>query len=423
MKEEFLHYLWKNKLFFPDALRTLSGERISVKNPGLYNKDAGPDFLGARMFIGDIEWCGDVEIHLKTSDFFLHQHQHDSAYSNLLLHLVHEHDTDFPESVHTCVVKDCFQPDLLVQYKNIFLHKNPLACSGLLADVPDLTWTSWLDRMLYERIEFRHMASGRILQGQQFHAEETLYIMLASAFGFSVNRTAFEYLALQTPYRLLMQYRDNRLQIEALLLGQAGFLDKEYRDEYLKVLQNEYVFLAGKHKLKIPLGIHWKYLRLRPGNFPCIRISQFAGLLCKHDRLYDALTGEERLVKLKENLRTCAHDYWNNHYMPERRGKETVRQLGSVAIEGIILNAVVPFLFLAGTRKKEPSMVMRAHGLLQQLKAEENKVTRYFTESGKYARHAGDTQSLKHLYDHYCNKRKCLDCAIGNTILSKARSF
>lgn len=417
MKEEFLHYLWKHKLFFHTQLKTLCGKTIQVKHPGIYNHDAGPDFLQARLLIDAVEWCGDVEIHIRTSDFFRHQHQKDPAYKKLLLHLVHDHDTSDEITSFTCEIRDCYDKKLLENYRSIFNRKSNLACSSILDVLSSLRWDAWMDRMLRERLEKKYRMAAHIFEIKQHHPDETLYMLIASAFGFHINREGFELLALQTPYRWLLPYRDNRIQVEAMLMGQAGMLESEANEDYILRLQNEYAFLQHKHSLKKQIAIPWKYLRLRPVNFPCIRISQFAGLICKHHRIHDVLVNCKHLHEITDAFSVKADTYWDTHYLPGKTAGFDEKWLGSDAVQGIILNAIIPYLLLMGVNQKEPSLVQKAYDYIEQLSAENNKITRCFSEAGKKPKHAGDSQAQKHLYENYCVQRKCLHCAVGKQLI------
>jgi hypothetical protein len=418
MKEEFLHYLWKHKFFVRAQLKTICGKTIHIKHPGIYNHDAGPDFLQARLIIDSVEWCGDVEIHIRTSDFFRHKHQEDPAYNKLLLHVVHEHDSSDELNTFTCEIKDSYDKNLLENYRSIFNQKNALACRSILGELNSLHWDAWMDRMLRERLEKKYNAAAHIFETKQHHPDEALYMLIASAFGFNINREAFEMLALQTPYRWLLPYRDNRIQVEAMLMGQAGLLESADADEYILRLQNEYAFLQHKHKLKKQINIPWKYLRLRPVNFPCIRLSQFAGLICRHHRLHDVLVCCKQLHELTDALKVKADTYWNTHYLPGKAVHFEEKWLGSEAVQGIILNAIIPYLLLMGVYQKEGSFVIKAYDYIEQLRAENNKITRYFSDAGKKPKHAGDSQAQKHLYENYCMHRQCLHCAVGKKLIA-----
>ncbi|MBK8848271.1 MAG: DUF2851 family protein [Bacteroidetes bacterium] len=314
MTEDFLHYVWKYKLFDANQLATTDGLPVEVKSYGIHNSDSGPDFANAQIKIGDTLWAGNVEIHLRTSDWNRHRHQFDAAYTNVILHVVFENDTKLQNQIPVLELNKCIKPTLLATYEQMMNTKSGLPCEKQLHLVKPITVTTWLDRMLTSRLEEKTQHIEELLTQTNNHWEQTFYITLARCFGFKTNALPFELLARQTPVELLAKQKDNLLQLEALLLGQAGLLDTASNDAYEKSLVREYNFLQAKFKLTPVNGSLWKFARMRPANFPTVRLAQFAMLVHKSSGLWSKVLEAKNYKSLCSLFDINASGYWDTHY-------------------------------------------------------------------------------------------------------------
>lgn len=416
-----MQYLWKNVLFNPVGLQTTEREPVTVVHPGWLNTHSGPDFTDARVRIGDTVWAGNVEVHLKTSDWHKHRHSGNPVYHNIILHVVFEDDEPLAGmSFPTLELKAYLDQAVISRYTGLMQLQQPIACSGQLQAVPDIIWDNWLDRLLAERLEAR-LDEWHLLwlqSGKDWRA--LLYYRLAANFGFHVNREAFLELALSLPLNILVRHRSNLLQTEALLLGQAGFLGGDRPDEYMAALETEYHFLRRKYQL-IPMFAHrWRFLRLRPSNFPTVRIAQFAMLVHRSLDLFARMMEVRSEAEILPMLDVQASPYWDDHYRPGEPAREKmVKQLGKEAACSIMINTVAPMQYLYARLEGKHSLHEDSLGLLQSLKPENNAVIRTWAEHGVTAGNAARSQALLQLFRAYCSAKECLNCAVGSRLIRK----
>jgi hypothetical protein len=418
MQEKLLQFIWQYNLYRPDILKTTEGEPVQVIHPGRFNTDAGPDFHSARIRIGKILLAGNVELHVRTSDWQRHGHQHDHAYSNIILHVVYEHDTQtLPGGFAVLPLKEQIPPFVLDQYTNLIQTTAPLPCAQQLHRVKNIVRESWLSRLLIERLEHRFADwTDELAQaGQDWRT--LLYWRMAANFGFKVNSTAFLLMAQSLPLQHLNK-QHNLLQIEALLFGQAGMLEAIFEDEYPQSLQQEYKYLRQKYQLQ-PIAAHlWKFMRLRPANFPTIRIAQFAALVHQSLHLFTRIGDAKNIEELIRLLDITASSYWDVHYRFEDDGhKATPKKLGTASIYSIIMNTIAPVQFLYYHEQGMVAESEQALQLLEALPAEDNNVLRLWKEHHWPAQTAGQSQALIQLYNHYCSRKRCLECSIGLSII------
>lgn len=421
MKEDFLHYCWQYQYFKPGELITSNGDKIMVKSAGVPHKDAGPDFTNARIQIGERQWAGNVEIHINSSDWYAHHHETDKAYDSVILHVVFNHDKEVTLSDGSIIpvleLKDLINEQAYFNYKKLLSQPDWLACKSSLAAVDDFVVKSWMDRLVIQRLQHKVTAIESVLSQTNGDWERVFYIWMAKYFGFKVNSEAFYQLALNVPFQLYSKY-DQLFQIEALLFGQAGFLDKVFVDEYPKVLQQEYRFLKKKHAIFQMQSSNWKFLRLRPANFPTIRLSQFARLIWQHKQLFSKVVSLSDCKQVIELLETSASDYWKEHFLfdkPSKPNKYT--RLGVSGKRTIIINTIVPFLFAYGKAMDKEAYCDRALQLLEELPAEKNTIVNHFTDNGIHADTALNSQALIELSTNFCKFKNCLNCAIGNQLI------
>ncbi|MBO9675773.1 MAG: DUF2851 family protein [Sphingobacteriaceae bacterium] len=423
--EDFLHYVWQFRSFDYNGLQTVAGESLKIINPGLLNKNAGPDFFHAKIEIGGTIWAGNVEIHLKSSDWLKHNHQKDPAYENVILHVVYEHDAQIKRMDHTVLpvleLKNRIPADLVKKYEKLFLTLTDFPCIAQIGTVDPLIVDSFLARTLIERFEQKTNAVIETLNELNGNWDETFYRFMARNFGFKINALPFELITKAVPQNLYSKHKDNPFQIEAIVFGAAGFLNDRFDEEYPQKLKAEFAFLKKKYNIA-PVEISvWKFMRMRPQNFPTIRLAQFAALIVKANYLFSkimAIREVNDLRNLFENL--PVNDYWKTHYHFKKEATGVNIQIGKDSVDNILLNTVALFLFAYGKYTDTPFYISRAIKLLESLPAEENAITGKFKGAGVKIRHAFASQAILQLKKQYCNEKKCLSCGIGIKILKQA---
>ncbi len=423
MKEEFIHYIWKTKQFNPVDLKTEDGQSITIIHPGEHNHSSGPDFFNAQLMLGEIAWSGNVEIHTKASDWMKHKHQHDHAYNNVILHVVYESDlpvqSNYKQELPTLVLSGRIDMKLYEQYLRLRNSKTKIACSNQLNTIPSIIKTSWLSRILAERLERKVKELQRELEQNKNDWEETFYRHITRQFGMKVNAEPFQWLSAAVPYRMLRKQNDSLLQTEALLFGQSGLLPEKFSDVYTNSLIREYMHLQVKYNIR-PMPAHWwKFMRLRPNNFPTVRIAQLAGLFVRQAQLFRTCIETKDAAELKKIFATPASAYWNNHYRFGKASRPSEKNLGAQAINTIIINTIAPFKFLYGKLKGDDLLQQEAISLLESLAPENNKIIREWLDLGIEPVSSAESQALLELTKNYCDKKKCLDCEIGNYLLTE----
>ncbi|MDD5507849.1 MAG: DUF2851 family protein [Bacteroidales bacterium] len=421
MTEEFLHYLWRFQLLNGRLVST-AGEEILVIRPGDHNTDEGPDFSNARIRIGSTLWAGNVEVHVRSSDWQRHGHTENMRYDNIILHVVGEDDQPVSrlsrEVIPTLCVRENIDLSLMAVYEELKLARRWVPCENLLPKVDTVKQQGMLDRMMAERMLRKSSGISQLLESSQHSWEEVTYILVARNFGARVNAQVFEWLARSLPYRIIQRCRDQKLRVEALLFGQAGMLHDHFVDEYPRKLRQEYQLLQKKYSL-VPLHYDlWNFLRLRPSSFPTLRIAQLADLLCRQSGLFSRFLSAEDIGEVFSLLECQASDYWDTHYIFDRTSRNRIKNLGTEAIELVIINAAIPLVFTYGHYIGRQELKDRSMDLLRQLPGEKNIMMHKWAELGMAVSDAWNTQALIELKENYCDRKKCLHCVIGNTILS-----
>ena len=414
--EQLLHYTWKHKIFPLHELRTTDGRRVEVLNPGTPNTDAGPDFTGAKVKIGDVVWVGNVELHLRTSDWFRHRHDTDAAYENIILHVATHVDRTlhYPDGTEIPQLQLPIPPHVSENYETLSQNDSQPRCKSVVSELPVLTIHNWMTSLTLERFEerARQIMARREALGKNW--EDTLFVTLARNFGFGINGDAFEQWAQSIPMSAVAKHRDDLFQIEAIFFGQAGLLDDPGHDDYYLRLQKEYRYLRQKFSLTPIHPKVWKFLRLRPQNFPHIRIAQLAVLYYEQRLNLSRLIGMDGLGDLPPLLATHVSDYWRTHYTFDSQPTHPVsKQLSANSVGLIAINSVAPILFAYGKYKSDPALCDKAFGLWEQLKPENNSIIRSWAGAGITCDHAADSQALIQLHRHYCQPHKCLQCKFG----------
>ena len=420
--EEFLHFIWQFRLYSSQKLHATSGEEIVVLKTGSLNKNAGPDFTNAKLQIGETIWVGNVEIHLKSSDWFLHQHQFNGAYENVILHVVYEDDQQIYRTDGTAIpvliVKDLFPAYLVDQYERLITSTNLFPCEKQIHQVEEFIIHNFLSRVMVERLVQKAVDVEQQLVRLKGDWDETFYHFVAKSFGFKVNAIPMEILAQSLPHQLFARHKDHPLQVEALVFGQAGFLNQKFAEPYPKELKREYTFLKKKYHLKSIDVSLWKFMRMRPQNFPTIRLAQFAALILASNHLFSKvlmIKNHQNLQKLFENL--PVNSYWETHYHFNKNATKVSLQLGKASIQHILINTLSLFLFVYGQKMDQYHFVTRAINLLESLPPENNAIIKQYVDADVTVKNAFTSQALLQLKKMYCNEKKCLNCGIGIKIL------
>jgi hypothetical protein len=430
LKEDFLHYIWKYKLFNTSKLLTQNKEKIEIINFGVHNTDAGPDFFNGKVKIGRTIWAGNIEIHIKSSDWIKHKHQSDKAYDNVILHVVYNNDEVINDkdgnTIPTIELKGLIDENLIEKYNALIQSKDWIPCGQQIKTVDSFIFKSWINRLAIERLERKSEEIQETLKLNKNNWEETFYQYLFKYFGLKVNAQPFELLAKNSPLKIIEKHND-LFSIEALLFGQSGYLEDESRsddyrdsgeDDYFIKLKKEYHFLKSKFGLTSFDKSLWKLLRLRPSNFPTIRISQLANLLCNHTRLFSKIIELESVKELQQLFYIQASDYWDTHYQFNKKVKDKkIKKIGINTINNIIINVIVPFTFVYGKAKQDGNLINKSLSLLENVKPENNSIIKKWAELGVKSDNAMETQSLIELKNNYCSQKKCLNCSVGNNLL------
>ena len=423
--EDFLHYVWQFRSFKHQDLSTCDGAALNIIHPGFLNNDAGPDFSNAKVKIGSTLWAGNVEIHIKSSDWLKHNHQSDLSYENVILHVVYEHDVVIKRMDGTALpvleLKSLIDDDLMGRYESLFLSVTDFPCIAQIKNVDQMVINSFLSRTLIERFEHKAAAVISTLMALNGNWDETFYRFLARNFGFKVNAVPFELFAKALPQQILGKHKNNQMQIEALVFGTAGFLEDEYEDEYPKRLKYEFRFLQSKYNIK-PIEVSlWKFLRMRPQNFPSLRLAQFAALIMKANHLFSKVMELEDVTELRALFESLpVNEYWLKHYHFRKETAKVGIQIGKTSIDNLLLNTIALFLFAYGKQTGTERYMNRAIKLLESLPAEHNAITDKFEAAGVKIEHAFASQGILQLKKYFCDNKKCMSCGIGIKILKQA---
>jgi hypothetical protein len=423
MKEEFLHYLWQYQFFEHDNLVSVQGQKIIIEKCGNKNIDSGPDFFNAKIKIADTLWVGNVEIHVNSSNWYLHNHHKDKAYDNVILHVVMNNDCTIKRSngqvLPTLELKGKFSDELYSKYEKMLIDRTWVSCENDLKKVDDFIKMAWIDRLMIERLERKASYLSNLYQQANESWEETFYWFMARSFGFNVNAEPFELLAKSIPLKLLVNNKHSLFQLEALLFGQAGFLNEDLHEDFAKELRKTYHLFQKKHHLR-PLDVHWwKFSRLRPHNFPSIRIAQFAAFLFSKKDVFKKLIEVNNLKDLYSFFDFQTSGYWTTHFRFFNSNTSIDKGFGKKSADSILINALVPALFFYGKIKNEELYQQRAMEFLNEIQGERNNITSKWKELGMNVASAINTQGLLELKNQYCSEKKCLNCSIGIDILKK----
>ena len=420
MREEFLYYIWEQKLFLTIPQSTTDRTAVEVIDVGKRNTFSGPDFFNAKVRIGDTIWAGNVEMHCKASDWYKHEHQNDPAYENVILHVVVEDDQQVMRKDGTPLAQMQLKtPEWLNNnYQTLCRTTHAIPCLTKLKQIPEIYIADWKNRLVVERWQQKYDTILQMLQQNANNWEEIFYWLMARNFGFHTNSLPFEWTARSLPLIYIAKHKNSLLQIEAMLFGQAGLLPQTPLDDYSEKLIREYEFLKNKFQLTpIKQGI-WKKGGVRPANSPYLRMAQFATLLHQSSKLFSKILEIEKVEDFYDLFQVQPSDYWTTHSQFAQPAKKRTKTLGKTSIDIILINTVFPTLFVYAKSRDDDALMEKALDFLQKLPAENNTIIQKWVTVGMTSRNAYDSQALLQLWHCYCNEKKCLRCRIGHKLLT-----
>lgn len=421
MKEDFLHYVWKFQKLVGSDLSTVKDEKIHIKNQGSHNFNSGPDFFNAQIDLDGQLWAGNIEIHLKSSDWYAHGHETDSAYDNVILHVVWEHDAEIfrkdGSSIPTLVLNGLVPRITLERYQKLFSKdKKWINCENDFAEVDSFVIENWLERLYIERLQKKEAVLLRELEDTHNHWEELLFRMICKNFGLNINGESFFSIAKSVDFSVVKKCRQKQQDLEALLMGQAGLLDGEKEDGYFQTLKKDYQYLKRKFKLQNEGVIRPGFFRLRPPNFPTIRLAQLAALYHEQENLFSKIISFENVEDFYKTFAVCASDYWNTHYNFGVSSKESKKRITKSFLDLLIINTALPIKFSYAVQQGQDASeeILK---IASQIPTEKNGIVDKFNSLKNISKNAYQSQALLQLKSEYCDKNRCLQCAIGNSIV------
>ena len=422
MKEDFLHYVWKYQKLTSLELQTVKGETVSILHPGYYLETAGPDFFNAQVIIGNQKWAGNIEIHVNSSDWYLHNHERDAAYNNVILHVVWEHDSDVfgSNNVEIPVVelRDFVRRDLLLSYKHLLAQKSWIYCENQIQQVNQFVITNWQERLFFERLERKSQSVFDSLLATNNDWEAVLFFLLAKNFGLNTNGVSFFKIAQSVPFSVIRKEASDLQNLEALFFGMAGLLDQKKEDTYYNDLQFRFYYLLQKYSIEKVFIEPLQFFKHRPDNFPTIRLAQLASLYHQEKNLFSKITIEFSLPLLYERFAVAASDYWQTHYQFDKISPKKSKKLSKSFVDLLLINTIIPVQF-AYAKNHGKEITEELIALMQSLDSEKNAILDKFKSIGISTKNAFEAQTLLQLKSEYCNKRRCLDCAIGSELLKQ----
>ena len=423
MKEDFLHYIWKFKKFAMADLKTTNGESISIINSGQYTQLAGPDFFNAQVEIDGQKWAGNVEIHLKSSDWYAHHHEKDDNYDSVILHVVWEHDSEIFRKNNTEIpvleLKNLISPTVLNNYKSLMAPKSWIYCEKQIQNIDEFTLKSWQERLFFERLERKSIPIQKLLVETNHDWEAVLFSALAKNFGLNTNGEIFLKIANSIPFHIVRKECFEVENLEALIFGNSGLLDSEKEDVYYKDLQFRFYYLLHKYQIEKPIIEPVQFFKHRPDNFPTIRLAQLANLYHKQQNLFSKIIATKSIADIYDLFDISVSDYWNNHYQFDKESPKKKKILTKSFIDLLIINTIIPIQFAyAKHLGKEISEDLIE--ILNNVKPESNAIIDKFNSFGIKSKNAFDTQSLLQLKNEFCNKSRCMDCNIGVELLKSS---
>ncbi|MEM7549982.1 MAG: DUF2851 family protein [Bacteroidota bacterium] len=415
MSEEFLHYIWQFQLFNKKELLTQNGDPINIISVGTLNRNSGPDFLNAEIILDGLKWHGHVEIHINEKDWYNHKHHEDGAYKNVILHVIWN-SQEIETGIATLELQDHVSLSLLNRYENFISPSNEILCSSQIGSIDPIVIAGMQGKTLAQRLERKSNDIINLLKERKGDWEQTTFEILGRSFGFKINSDAFSTLCERIPYKIVRKIGQNIFQLEALFFGMSGLLEiTEKEDAYKEKLRSEFLYLQKKYDLKVAIGaVEWKFLRLRPHNFPTVRLAQFSALLSFNDNLFSSLLNYNSSSNL---LEIQASDYWHSHFKFGKKSESASGKLGIESQRNLKINTLAPLIFSYGLYYDNESYKEEAVMLLESITSEHNVIIKKWKKLGVKPKSASESQSLIELYNEFCLRKKCLSCTIGSGII------
>lgn len=422
MKEIILHYLWLHKQVDVTRLWTTKGEKIEIFQFGNYLQTSGPDFFNAQMVIGDQKWAGNIEIHVKSSDWYLHHHQIDDNYNNVILHVVWEHDTEVyrkdNSEIPVLELQKVVDAELIHKIQNLLLDKKWINCENSIASVDAFVLENWKERLFFERLEERSQGINELFEIFQHDWEATFIAVLAKNFGLNANGENFLQILKAIPIAVLRKERHEQKHLEALFFGISGLLERDFEEQFPKELQEIWCYQQAKYQLEKFANVELQFYKLRPDNFPTIRLAQFAAFLSQNHSIFSLVNSISSFEEAKAKVQVSVSAYWNSHYNLDKTSRIKAKKMSEDFIELLVINAVIPLQY-AYTNYLNQEKTEELIGFLQELKPERNTILERFAQLGVSNTNAFDSQALLQLKKKYCEPKQCLKCAIGIQLLKK----
>ncbi|QZK91155.1 DUF2851 family protein [Flavobacterium sp. CHNK8] len=420
MKEDFLHYIWRFKKFNILDLKTHQGESLTIINVGQYLELSGPDFFNAQILIEGQKWAGNVEIHIKSSDWYVHHHEKDDAYDSVILHVVWEHDTEIHRKNNTEIpvleLKNYVDPSILSNYQSLVAPKSWIFCEKQINQVDEFVLKNWQERLFFERLERKSKPIFDLLNQTNQDWEAVLYCLLAKNFGLNTNGDTFLKIAQSIPFATIRKESFEVENLEALIFGTAGLLDADKEDNYFKDLKFRYFYLLHKYQLDKEIIEPVQFFKHRPDNFPTIRLSQLSNLYHLHQNLFSKISALKSLQSCYNLFQIPSSLYWNTHYQFDKVSPKKNKRLSKSFIDLIVINTIIPIQF-AYLKSQGKEMEEDFINLLSEIAPEKNSIIDKFSSFGIVSKNAFYSQSLLQLKNEYCNQSLCLQCSIGMDLL------
>ena len=422
MKEDFLHHVWQFKKFDIANLKTTKGESIQILNSGQYLQLAGPDFFNAQLIIGNQKWAGNVEIHLKSSDWYVHNHEKDSNYDSVILHVVWEHDVPIfrkdNSEIPTLELKEYVSLSDLHKYQSLVSQKSWIYCENELQNVDEFVFKNWQERLFFERLERKSQLIFELAEDSNQDWELVLFCLLAKNFGLNTNGEMFYKVAKSIPFSVVRKESYSLESLEALLLGQVNLLSHDFQDSYARELQKSYHYLVQKHQLLEKVIGSVEFFKHRPDNFPTIRLAQLANLYFHRKNLFSLVMNSNSVNELYQVFNVGVSHYWQTHYSFDKESSKKMKKLSKSFIDLLVINTIIPLRFTYA-RSQQKEIIQELIDLAITIPSEQNVIIEKFEVFGKRSKNVYESQALLELKKNYCDYKKCLDCAIGHFILKK----
>ena len=426
MKEAFLHHVWQYQKLISQNLTTVCNQELKIIHPGRLQTQSGPDFFNAQIVLNGQKWAGNIEIHLKSSDWYAHHHDKDDRYDAVILHVVWEHDVDIFRKNETTLpvieLKNIVNPQFVSSYNNLMLPKSWLFCEKDIKKVPDFHLNAWLERLFFERLEQKSTVIDDLLKTLKSDWEAVLFVLLAKNFGSNTNGALFMQMALSLDFSIVRKEANQDLALEALFFGRLSLLNEEFQENYPKQLKSTWEYQKVKYQIQDFYFPPIQFFKVRPDNFPTLRLAQLATLYQNKKQLFQEIIVSNHSDYVYDVFNFQLNEYWKNHYRFELESPSKSKKISKSFVQNLFINTIIPLKFAYFKQNNSWDQMEQLTNLMQSLDPENNSITQKFNQFGVSNQNAYESQALLYLKNNYCNPQKCLDCAVGNWLLSKSRS-